>query len=64
MSYAPRGAVQAEHWRGPGRDHRGQPLQADIAWALQGRWLVQVAVYGEARAPEAREALLSGLELK
>jgi hypothetical protein len=61
VTFAPRGAAKAEHWRGPGRDHLGRPLRADIAWSVQGPWVVQVAVYGEADAPEAREAFLSGL---
>ncbi|TSE30677.1 hypothetical protein [Tepidimonas charontis] len=55
------GATVAHCWRGSGRDGDGQALPAELHWASDGRWLVQLAVLGPALDAQAHELFFAGL---
>lgn len=42
------GASTAECWSGPGLNHQGEPLTAQIRWAVRHGWMLQAAIYGRA----------------
>ncbi len=55
------GAERSEAWQGPGLAHDGRPLQAWMALAQRGEWLVQAAVYGEAVPDEALDTFFGAV---
>ncbi|TSE34397.1 hypothetical protein Tfont_02664 [Tepidimonas fonticaldi] len=59
-----RGATVQRCWRGPGRTPAGAPVQAELHWASDGRWLAQVALYGPGLSPDAHETYFGGLALR
>lgn len=50
-------------WRGPGRTPDGKPIDAELHWASDGRWLAQIALYGPALPADAYETYFGGLTL-
>lgn len=50
-----------ESWSGPGADHRGAPLRAQLLWTAHGDWLVQAAWYSPQPAADVQEAFFGGL---
>jgi len=57
------GALAAQHWRGPGMNHQGQPLQVQWLLAHNGRWLVQAALYGPPLSADLAQTFFDGLRL-
>lgn len=57
-------AVAQRCWRGPGRTPAGAPVQAELHWTSDGRWLAQVALYGPGLSPDAHETFFGGLALR
>lgn len=55
------GAQAAQRWQGPGANHLGQPLQAHWLLAHNGRWLVQVALYGPPVADDVATTFFDAL---
>lgn len=51
------------HWRGPGVDHRGRPLQVDVAWWAAPGWLAQAAVYAAQPDAETVQTLFESVRL-
>lgn len=54
-------ASPAECWRGPGQNHLGQALQAQVRWAQGKGWLVQAAVYGAQLPPAVADTYFEAL---
>jgi hypothetical protein len=54
-------ASAAECWNGPGQNHLGQTLQAQVRWAHGKGWLVQAAVYGAQLPPAVADTYFEGL---
>jgi hypothetical protein len=55
---------KAEQIRGSkaqGTDHRGQPLQSQVAYFSQGSWVFQAAVYGSRLPEQATTPFFDGL---
>lgn len=38
--------IQRSQWQGPGMNHRGEPLQANLLWFQSGEWMHLAALYG------------------
>lgn len=55
------GASISECWAGPGLNHMGRPLVAQVKWLAKGPWLVQVGVYGEALPKAAQDMYFESL---
>jgi hypothetical protein len=60
------GGVEAQHWSGPGLNHRQQTIQAHLQWQEEAGWLVQAAVYGPAADIDSTllDSFMSGLKLR
>lgn len=55
------GAFMSECWTGPGVNHLGRPLVAQVRWLAKGPWLVQAGVYGEALPKTALDMYFESL---
>lgn len=64
MPRAVAGATLVEYWRGPGLTHDGRGLQANIALAARGPWLVQAAAYGPGLDDEASATFFEGVRFE
>lgn len=52
-----------QHWHGPGVDHRGRLLQADVAWWAASGWLAQAAVYATQPDAETVQTMFESVRL-
>lgn len=59
-----RDAAWSRCWRGSGQAPDGQPVAAELHWASNGRWLVQMALYGPSLPPEAHALFFGGVALR
>lgn len=59
-----RDATWTRCWRGPGRTPAGVPVQAELHWASDGRWLAQAALYGPGLPADAHDTYFGGLALR
>jgi hypothetical protein len=59
-----RDAAWSRCWRGSGQGPDGQPVAAELHWASNGRWLVQMALYGPSLPPEAHALFFGGVALR
>ncbi|MDM7457262.1 MAG: hypothetical protein P3W97_008455 [Tepidimonas sp.] len=60
----PERAVRELPLRGPGRTPTGAAVQAELHWVSDGRWLLQMAVYGPGLPPDAYETFFGGVALR
>ena len=52
-----------QHWHGPGVDHRGRLLRADVAWWAAPGWMAQAAVYAAQPDAETVQTMFESVRL-